>query len=147
METINIHFTFEVVKIIKVMKKSGFKSFVFITLLSFSVLQSFAQYQISGKIMQKNEKKSPLSLANVELRTADSVYVNGITGDVKGNFRFKHVAAGNYRITISYLGFSPQTIALNGLSKSVNLRNIFMEESVNQLKSVMITGRRCIWCF
>jgi len=129
------------------MEKSGFKSIVFIVLLSFTVLQSFAQYQITGKIMQKSEKQSPLSLVNVELRTADSVYVNRMTGDENGNFRFKNVAAGNYRITISYSGFSSQTIELNGLSNSVNLKNIFMEESVNQLKSVTVTGRKCIWCF
>ncbi|MCL2650654.1 MAG: carboxypeptidase-like regulatory domain-containing protein [Candidatus Azobacteroides sp.] len=126
------------------MKKSEFKSIVFIVLLSFAVLQSFAQYQISGKVMQKSEKESPLSFANVELTISDSVYIAGMNGDENGNFRFKNVAAGNYRITVSYLGFSSQTIVLNGLSKSVDLGNIVMEESVNQLKDVTITASNTV---
>jgi len=121
------------------MKKSGIKSIVIIVLL-FTVTQMFAQYQISGRVMQKSETESPLALANVTLTTSDSVYVAGMIGEANGNFQFKNVAAGNYLITISYLGFSSQTIALNGLSKSIELGDIMMEETINQLEGVTIVA-------
>jgi len=125
------------------MKRFSIKTLAIVALL-FVTVHLYAQYQISGRIMQKSEKESPLALANVELRTADSVYMDGTTGDANGNFRFKNVAAGNYRITVSYLGFTSQTIVLNGLSKSVDLGNIFMAESVNQLKDITVTASNTI---
>ena len=125
------------------MKKSGIKCIVIVVLL-FAATQLFAQYQISGKVMQKSEKNSPLEFVNIELTTSDSVYINGMQSDANGNFQFKNVTAGNYRITVSYLGFSSQTFVLNGLSKSVDLGNILMEESVTQLKGVMVTASNTV---
>jgi hypothetical protein len=125
------------------MKKVGIK-IIAITAFLLAVSQLYAQYQISGRVMQKNEKEEPLALANVKLTTSDSVYVTGMTGDLDGNFQFKNISGGDYLINVSYLGFSSQTIALNRLSKSIDLGDIFMEEKTTQLEAVTITTSNTI---
>ena len=125
------------------MKNLRLKSFV-ITVLILTVSQLSAQYQISGRVMQKSEKETPLELASVELTTQDSVFVNRATGDMNGYFQIRNVASGNYLLKVSYLGFIPKTIILSGLSKSIDLENILMEETVSQLEGVTIVASNTI---
>ncbi|MDR2146895.1 MAG: outer membrane beta-barrel protein [Tannerella sp.] len=125
------------------MKKPGIKSIAIVALL-FAAIQLNAQYQLSGKVMEKSEPASPLPAANVVLTTPDSVFVAGMTSDASGSFQFKNVSAGNYLVTVSCLGFSSKMLVLNGISQSINLGEIYMEEDVTQLEGVTVSASNTV---
>lgn len=120
------------------MKKLVVKIMIIMICL-FGAIKTYAQYQISGCIVH-DEKASPLEFANITLSTTDTVFVTGTTSDLKGRFQLKNIASGDYLLTTSYLGFTTQTIALNGLVKSIDIGDIFMTEENNQLETVTVTA-------
>ncbi|MDR0744179.1 MAG: outer membrane beta-barrel protein [Tannerella sp.] len=122
------------------MKKLGTKMMVMVACLS-GISQMYAQHRISGRVMMMEENREiPLEFANVTLNAADSAFVAGITSDPKGYFEFKNVSTGDYMVIVSYLGFAPQTLSLNGLTKSVELGDLLMEEETAQLGTVTVTA-------
>ena len=124
------------------MKKLGISIMIIVACL-LSIPKMYAQYQITGRIMQEG-KEIPMEFANITLDTADSVFVTGTTTDMKGVFLLKNVESGNYLITASYMGFTSQTIALNGLSKSIHLDDIYLEEKTSELDAVSITASNAV---
>jgi hypothetical protein len=108
-------------------------------LLSISAIH--AQHRISGRIVTiESGRETSLEFANVALCTADSVFVTGVTSNAQGIFLLRNIAQGNYIVTASYTGFTPRTIALNGLAQSVDLGEILMEEEAAQLEAVTVTA-------
>jgi hypothetical protein len=100
-----------------------------------------AQHRISGRIVtEESGKETSLEFANVAVSTADSVFVTGVTSDAQGVFLLKNIAPGDYIVTASYTGFTPRTIALAGLARSIDLGNILMEEKAAQLEAVTVTA-------
>lgn len=68
----------------------------------------FAQHiGIKGKIVDSN--RQALEGATVAVYRQDSVLVNGTISDAEGVFELKNLPAGNYRITVSYVGMHPKT--------------------------------------
>ena len=107
--------------------------------LLFISFQLSAQYQISGRIVDE-EKNEPLESANIVLKAGDSLYINGTASDTKGLFQLKGVNAGDYSITVSYLGYSSKIISLDKLSATIDLGDIFMNEDANQLGEVIVSA-------
>lgn len=118
--------------------KNVFRNIVFVIGL-FMIPQVYAQYQITGRIMQEG-KESALEFANVTISTDDSVFIAGTISDPKGRFQFKNMPSGNYVVTTSYLGYAPQIIAVNGLARSVDMGDIYLSEENNVLEAVSITA-------
>ncbi|MDR2916632.1 MAG: outer membrane beta-barrel protein [Tannerella sp.] len=101
----------------------------------------YAQHSVSGRIaVIEDGKKMYLEAVNISLSTLDSVFVTGGVSDQKGVFLLKNVASGDYQVTLSYLGYTPQVVSLNGLSKSISLEDVFMEEETTQLETVTVTA-------
>lgn len=109
----------------------------------FVVPEVYAQHQISGRIMQEGNG-IPLAYANVTISTVDSVFIAGTTSDLKGRFQIKNIAPGNYLVTVSFLGYASQIIALNGLLQSVDMGDIYLKEESNELEAVNVTASHII---
>jgi iron complex outermembrane receptor protein len=72
-------------------------------LLQCAVILGFAQFTLKGTV--KNDTGERLIGANLTMSNSFS----GTTTDVNGAFRFANLKAGNYQVTISYIGYKKQT--------------------------------------
>ncbi|HEX7584045.1 MAG TPA: TonB-dependent receptor, partial [Prolixibacteraceae bacterium] len=72
-------------------------------LLQCAVFLAIAQYTLKGTV--RNDTGGRLAGANLVISNSFS----GTTTDVNGAFHFKNLKAGNYHLTISFLGYEKQT--------------------------------------
>lgn len=107
--------------------------------LMYICLGSFAQpIQLKGTV--KNGNRQPVEFANIVLQTADSVMITGTTSNLKGHFELNGINAGNYRLSVSSMGYRTQEIWLNDLSQSRNLGNIRLDEESFAIDNVTVTA-------
>ncbi|WP_289160358.1 TonB-dependent receptor [uncultured Parabacteroides sp.] len=111
-----------------------------IMLLGCMIQGVFAQnLEIKGMV-RNGRDKAPLEFANVVLQTADSVFITGTTTDGKGRFMLDKVKAGDYLLAVSSLGYETQYIALDGFNKSIDLKEILMEDVAVSLDGVTVSA-------
>lgn len=111
-----------------------------IMLLGCMIQGVFAQnLEIKGMV-RNGRDKAPLEFANVVLQTADSVFITGSTTDGKGRFMLDKVKAGDYLLAVSSLGYETQYIALDGFNKSIDLKEILMEDAAVSLDGVTVSA-------
>ena len=111
-----------------------------IMLLGCMIQGVFAQnLEIKGMV-RNGRAKVPLEFANVVLQTADSVFITGTTTDGKGRFMLDKVKAGDYLLAVSSLGYETQYIALDGFNKSIDLKEILMEDAAVSLDGVTVSA-------
>ena len=91
-------------------------------------------------MVRNGRDKAPLEFANVVLQTADSVFITGTTTDGKGRFMLDKVKAGDYLLAVSSLGYETQYIALDGFNKSIDLKEILMEDAAVSLDGVTVSA-------
>lgn len=91
-------------------------------------------------MVRNGRDKVPLEFANVVLQTADSVFITGTTTDGKGRFMLDKVKAGDYLLAVSSLGYETQYIALDGFNKSIDLKEILMEDAAVSLDGVTVSA-------
>ena len=108
------------------------KLFFFFTML-FSMLNSFSQIKISGKI--KDNRNKPLIGASVTLHNT----YDGATTDSSGNFSFTTSEKGAKIIEISSDGFKTITQQVN-LQSDPLVINISLKEKFDELKAVTVTA-------
>jgi len=124
------------------MKKSILNKFAIpVILLSCMVVQSvFAlDIEIKGRVLQANDRTA-VEFANVVLQTMDSVFVTGTTTGLKGDFVFKNVPAGDYRLIISMIGYETQTVELEGEARNIDLKDVLLEDTSVSLGEVSVTA-------
>ena len=111
-----------------------------IMLLGCMIQGVFAQnLEIKGMV-RNGRDKVPLEFANVVLQTAASVFITGTTTDGKGRFMLDKVKAGDYLLAVSSLGYETQYIALDGFNKSIDLKEILMEDAAVSLDGVTVSA-------
>ena len=111
-----------------------------IMLLGCMIQGVFAQnLEIKGMV-RNGRDKVPLEFANVVLQTADSVFITGTTTDGKGRVMLDKVKAGDYLLAVSSLGYETQYIALDGFNKSIDLKEILMEDAAVSLDGVTVSA-------
>ena len=92
--------------------------------------------KITGKIVSENNEA--VSYASISIK---SLKKNAISDD-RGNFELNNLAAGNYTISVSAMGFSVQEKSFE-LQENQNLDlSITLQENINTLQTVEITGRK-----
>jgi iron complex outermembrane receptor protein len=64
----------------------------------------FAQHSIKGKVLDK-ESKTALSGANLKLILPENDKQKGASTDAEGNFEFDNIASGNYKLSVSFVGY------------------------------------------
>lgn len=123
------------------MKRIG----LLIVCLILSVGFVFAQkIKITGKVLDGSMDKAPFEFANVVLQTSDSVFVTGASTDAKGSFKLDNVQQGDYRLIISAIGYTDLVTDLAGLSKSVDLGELTLDEATQQLREVTVTAANIV---
>lgn len=103
-------------------------------------VESPAEYEIKGKVIDK-ETDGPLEYATVSLfNSQDSTLVTGVITDSKGSFSLK-VKPGNYYAVIQFIGYESRTINVN-LKENVSLGNIVMRPDSALLEEVEIVAEK-----
>ena len=115
--------------------KTLMRPLLFIVYLFLS-LQGFGQ-TITGKII---DKTGNIPYANVTISNAQNKIITGTTTDENGLFAIK-VIAGNYIITVSYLGYK-DWVKKTSILKDTNLGTILIHEDAESLNEVVVTSKK-----
>ena len=95
-------------------------------MLALSVLRTQAQsLSIKGRVTDASQEA--VIAANVSLWTIDSTLVTGVTSDAQGKFALPKIKAGDYRLSISFIGLQSENILLK-LNKSLDLGDVQLQE-------------------
>ena len=90
-----------------------------ITLCIATSLSAHAQHiKIKGTII--DEKKQPIEFVNISLGDENSKLITGTTSGSNGAFEISGLKSGNYKLTISSIGYKTEELWLNGTTDSRN---------------------------
>ena len=116
------------------------------TLLLMLVMSLKALAQVAalkGRIVD-SENHEPLPKATIQLYkfgAHDTIFVNGTLADQHGAFSFGTVAAGNYLVRLSFLGYKAQQRSIRKQhDKPIDLGAIAMEVDAVQLNEALVTA-------
>ncbi len=102
------------------------------------VLSTQAQnIHIKGRITETSQQ--PVIAANVSLWSMDSTLVTGVTSDAEGRFILNKIKQGDYRLSVSFIGYRNENILLK-LNKSVDLGDIPLQEDAVSLGEVTVSA-------
>lgn len=108
----------------------------FLIILSLFSSHVFSQEtSITGKVV--DEGNAPLLGANVLLNN-----INGTTTDEIGNYVIENVPDGEYTITVTFIGYQPQTRKVRITGRDMIRLDFVLAQASEQLQEVEITGRR-----
>ena len=114
------------------------KTQLFLLLLALSVLRTQAQsLSIKGRVTDASQEA--VIAANVSLWTIDSTLVTGVTSDAQGKFALPKIKAGDYRLSISFIGLQSENILLK-LNKSLDLGDVQLQEDAVSLGEVTVSA-------
>ncbi len=115
----------------------------FFTTILFSFLGiaiSFAQHSINGKIV--DIQNDPLPYVNIVLyKIGEKTTPKGTVTDDHGNYSFKNIANGNYKISVSTLGFKTEKAKEFHFSSN-KILNFTLKEESQTLDEVVIKAKR-----
>jgi len=121
-----------------------FVNIILLTLLCTLSAFSQANITLSGTLFEKTNKE-PIFSGSVELlRSTDSVFVDGATSNINGEFIFKNLKPDRYILRISYIGYLTifKNVSLTEKEPVTNLGEIFMEVNEILLKEAVVQGKR-----
>lgn len=99
--------------------------------------------RISGSVVDSISKK-PIDYATITLyRSGGKAPLNGVVSDEKGNFRINNLNPGNYKVTVSFIGYPTKTIdpvTTTPGKPDINLGSIRLSPSGRLLKGVDIVA-------
>ena len=117
---------------------------LFITYL-FAYLPVFTQVQIgnlTGQIVD-TDTRTPVSQATLQLFTLpDTIFTQGKISDSEGRFHCKNLKSQNYRLKISFVGYTPQTrlVKLDKMHPNAKLDPIYLSPNTILLDEAIITA-------
>ena len=115
------------------------KSF-FIAMFSLCAFTAAAQHQISGTV--KDADGAPVPFATAALLRPDSTAITGVITGNDGKFvLLANVAAGDYILQVSFIGYNKEYRRVNVPSQS-ELGEIILTESASRLSEVVVTAAR-----
>ena len=104
-----------------------------------------AQNNTNGKITGKvtdSVTKQPVDYATVSVfKQGSTSPFNGASTDINGNFAIDNIPAGDYSITVEFLGYKKKRVAHVVVSSgAAPMGNVLLSPIQNQLKEVSITA-------
>jgi len=115
----------------------------FVILLSIALASPMlAQKTVQGSLLDRNSK--PLAFASVALLSArDSSLIKGSVASAEGQFRFDQVKPGQYRISVTMVGFQPTKSAVITVADSpVVVPALMLNETTHQLNEVAVSAQK-----
>jgi outer membrane receptor protein involved in Fe transport len=117
---------------------------------SLSCWAAVAQLSASGNgkisgVVKDSTSAQPVEFANVALiDPATKKPVNGAVADDKGKFTINKVAAGNYVVEVSFIGYGTKRIPVNitDKKKDLDLGTVSIASDDKVLKEVVIEGQK-----
>lgn len=113
-------------------------------MLFLAVLLGIAQAQnlITGVVYDATSEM-PLDYANVVVyREGEEEPLDGTTTDEDGMFwLYRKVKAGDYKVTVSFMGYMDKIFKVHLAGKEVSLGKIYLEEDSRALKEVEVVGQ------
>ena len=99
--------------------------------------------QTTGTVVDEN--KQPLPAATVSLfRESENKMISGVVTDMNGGFELNTHEGENYRIRISFVGYSTQEIKCQNISKHLSVGTIVLEPESKQLNDVTVIANNVI---
>lgn len=92
----------------------------------FAVAMKAQELTVRG-VVRDTENDRPVGSASVSLLKMDSTLIGGMVTDDKGRFRLQQVAPGDYRLSVTFVGYKPSLVLLKGLTASIDLKDIWLE--------------------
>ena len=101
-----------------------------------------AQNLITGVVYDAHSEQ-PLDYANVVVyRDGEEEPLDGTTTDEDGMFwLYRKVKAGDYKVTVSFMGYIDQIFKVHLSGHEVSLGKIYLEENTRALKEVEVVGQ------
>jgi len=100
---------------------------------------------LSGTIIDK-QTKNPIEFATIVIQKKnDGPVIDGTITDSKGRFIFENIVDGEYIISYSFIGYAKKSsppFIIDAQHKLVNLGELFLELSVQELNSVDVVGEK-----
>ena len=104
------------------------------------ITAAFGQFNINGKIADNQNLALPYT--NVILyKIGNEANPSGTITDENGNYQFKNIKKGNYKITFSSIGFKTEKIKEFELNSNKKF-NIILKEESQTLNEVVIKAKR-----
>jgi len=98
--------------------------------------------RLTGTVLDAATKK-PVQFATVALLPAASdTPIDGTACDERGKFVLKGLAAGSYRVQISFLGYGTRTETVTIADGTTDLDNVTLASTAQKLNEVTVTGER-----
>jgi outer membrane receptor protein involved in Fe transport len=117
---------------------------LYLLLLPLGLLAQKTSVSVSGTIKNKISNEA-LPFVNVLLKNSgDSSFVAGTISNDNGVFSMANVKPGSYLIEASYIGFSKYSspLYIGSSSSFIDIGNLLLEESVQQLTEVVVSAER-----
>lgn len=124
--------------------KSGI---ILLFIMIFFRLPSYGQADfgnITG-IIVSDSSATPVSFASVALLSTDSAVISGVISNEQGKFLFNDVPYGKYHIKATFVGYKSilvPDIELSRQNKTVDLKELRMQEDVKTIDAAIIVGQR-----
>ncbi len=98
---------------------------------------------IRGKIIDKNLNQ-PIPYATIAITDGANTIVTGGISTEKGDFLITDIPAGNYIVSVQFMGYSPysQPIEVSKKNKDINIGTVVLTEAAESLDDVTIVAEQ-----
>jgi hypothetical protein len=111
---------------------------ILLVLLSHAALAQ--QFSVTGVVADSTDNTTLIGVTVLLQQASDSTWKRGTVTDVDGKFVFNNVPSGRYRIHLSYIGYTTQSLRVRVSNEPVDLRQLKLHQSATTLKTVEIKG-------
>ncbi|MGL5317476.1 MAG: outer membrane beta-barrel protein [Bacteroidales bacterium] len=128
------------------MKKQQFQYIILFLLLLLHTPALNAKelsFLLKGNVIEASSRK-PLEGAAIRLLAAkDSVFIEGVVSDQKGNYQIRTHKSGAYLVQVTYLGFETQTRPIHFDSRQTTLTDVdfSLAEQTHQLSETVVKAK------
>ena len=119
--------------------KSLFIKLFCLCLFSVTVQHQLSAIDINGRVLDAGNREA-IEAANIVLQTPDSVFIAGTATDQTGEFTFKKIESGDYRLVVSSMGYKNMYVEIQGSNRNIRLDEILLEEDLVMLEGVTVTA-------
>ncbi|WP_374949405.1 TonB-dependent receptor domain-containing protein [Mucilaginibacter sp.] len=120
-----------------------FSIFFITSILNVNAQTNNGKGKISGKVTDA-VTKLPVDYATLSLfKQGSTSPFNGISTDAKGNFVIENIPAGDYRLTVDFIGYTKavtEHVTVNA-GGTAALGNLLLKPIQNQLSTVVVTAK------